>query len=155
PSDQRPELEQSTAEYEAVLGLEPDHVLAGFQISQAYGLQGRAVDAATMSARVADRRPDSFPANVLAGQRFLAAYGPDAAQPYMVRARAALDHMPPPSTFPPAQRAYVLLFPAHELWVRRRVHDAAAFLDRARLWPELAEDGDHAFALLGGLELAL
>ena len=149
------EFLEAVSEYEAALGLQPDHPWAANNARVAYDQLGRRDDLATMAGRLVAQRPNSFPLSARAAQAFLDARGLDAARPYIARAQGLLLALPPDTVFRQGEKTYVLLFPAHELWVQRRIKESVAALDAEDLGPTVARDEDLGFLRLGGLRLAL
>jgi DNA-binding winged helix-turn-helix (wHTH) protein/tetratricopeptide (TPR) repeat protein len=149
------ELVEAVAEYEAVLGVQPDHFLAANNAGQAYGQLARRDDLANMAGRLVAQRPNSFPLSAGAAQAFLEARGIDAARPYIARAQRLWAALPPESVVHEGERAYVLLFSAHDLWVQRRIKESVAVLNADDVQQEVTRDEDWGFLRLGCLRLTL
>jgi DNA-binding winged helix-turn-helix (wHTH) protein len=155
PSKAQADLVEAIAEYEAVLGLQPDHAWSIINIMHAYSSLGWKVELAAVWGRLARQRPNDFSTNVSAARASLEASGLEAARPYIARAQVLLNVLPSQTVYPAIQKSYVLMFPAHELWVQRRVKEASALLDTISTRSELEADGDWAFMLLGSFQVSL
>src|SRR5262249_1599948 len=124
------------------------------RIVRAYGMSHRGKGAA-MLGRLAQLRPNDLIANVSAARANVEAHGVDAARPYIVQAERLLTALPAGTVYPCAQRSYGLVFPAHELWVQRRVKEASALLETVSKRADVAAEGDWAFILLGSSQMTL
>jgi serine/threonine protein kinase len=148
---------QATGQYEALATRYPDDAEGLRNLQQLYDLAGRRQEAADLMVRNADARPNDFFARVRAAQALLESRGIEAAWPHIARALRLLPTAPDSpdfSAFGPA-KSWLLMFPAHDLWVQRRATKAAAVLDATSARPEIKAEGDAALNILGKLHLAL
>jgi tetratricopeptide (TPR) repeat protein len=147
----------ATGQYEALAARYPDDDEGISNLRDLYNLAGRREDAEDLMVRMADTRPNDFAAHVRAAQVVLQSRGLDAARPQVTSAMRLLSTAPENSGDANLDlaKSWILMFPAHDLWVQGRAREASAVLDAVSSRPELSAEGDSAFVILGKLRLAL
>ena len=149
------DVDRAIGQFEALVERYPDDFWGLSNLASLYDDAGRQDDALDVVVRVARERPNDFYAAARAAQSLLFRRGLDAAREYVAHAHALLDAGGPQLTFPSSDRTWVLLFPAHEFWLQRRVKEAAAVVDSVERWEQIERDGVWADANVASMRLSL
>jgi tetratricopeptide (TPR) repeat protein len=150
------ETDRAIEQYEALVRRYPDDTSGLSNLQKLYRAAGRRDQVTELMARIADALPHDFVAQTGYAQALVESSGLDAARPQVSRAQSLFSTAP--THFDGAVgpvRSWVLMFPAHELWVQGRAQAASAVLDALWARPELDAEGFVAETILEKLRLAL
>jgi serine/threonine protein kinase len=150
------EDESAIGQFEALVRRYPDDFWSVRNLSVLYAAAGRPQDALALTTRIADLRPHDFFAQAREAQSVLVTKGSGAARTFVARAEQVLPTATENADANVARaKIWVLLFPAHDLWVQRRAKEASAVLDTTSTRPEFDAEGVLTLDMLGRLRLTL
>lgn len=135
--------EQAVSEFEAVVGLDPDHEWALGCLTNVYPQVGRGADAVRTAERLVSIRPNSLTALWRASQAAWGAKQVDTARRYAERASALDVTIDERNAF---QAGWVRRFAAHDAWLRGDPSGALAVVDStSSMLGDLPESARSAF----------
>lgn len=126
----REELEESEANYRALLQVDPDHYWGLGNLARNLQRVGRGEELVPLFQRRAEVAPNSFLSNAIAARYTLRLRGLEEAEPYFVRATG----LEPEDGAFPQHIAYVQSYRAHKAWLEE---DIDGVLEKVEEWARL------------------
>ncbi|MDQ3069005.1 MAG: serine/threonine-protein kinase [Acidobacteriota bacterium] len=148
----RGQLEAAASQFEALLAVHPDDHWGQDKLLQVYERLGRIAEARALALEFAATRPHDAVSQIHAARDLVLAEGIDAARPYVSRSSALLHAG---AEVPAALRVFIMMFPAHELWLARRIAETSRALETAAGDPPITGLTEQGIRHLAAFRLTL